>query len=364
MNEASHQKVIQPLYPAYQPVDFVEDEINLVDVWITLKQKRSLFFKVFPILLVVGIIYTFFIFQEKHALVTTIQIGSIEQEGNIHPIEPPESLLSKINNAMAPQVLQGWIEKNPQFKAFETEISNPKKSDIILITNKIIPDELAHYKIFQQSLAEKVVDDHEKQIGLLQSDLVVQLNQARNTLARLRDPETLKNQLSSAEINLEAAQVKLKKLEQSYTKNVEQGESGLERKIKMENMKTLKPENEGLSDPLLELQYEQLLLDSQLSIDQQNLLIAKTKLNIDRIKKDYQQSIEQQQFDLADLETRLNSYNKTRVVGQPILTINPVGLSRNILLVVVLIIASVISFVVILVSIFKDKVQQREIEIS
>lgn len=364
MNEARHQEVLQPIYPPYLNAQYVEDEISLVDVWITLKQKSGVFLKVFSAVLIVGVLYAFFVFQERHALVTTIQIGSIEKEGSIQPIETPESLLGKVNSALVPQAMQRWLVKNPEFGTFNTDISNPKKSDIMVVTNKINPQQLAFYQDFQHSLADAIVKDHARRITLLQSDLVLELNQARSQLKKLQDPQTLLDLLRKPEVQLEAARVKLKKLEQSYTQYQEKGKAGMVRKIQMEELKKLNPASDEMSDQLLDLQYEQLLLDSQLSIDQQNLRITELKLTIDRIKKDFAESIERQQVKVNELETRLNNYNKTRVVGQPVLSIQPVGLNQNILLALVVVVAFMLGFAAVLVAVFRDKTHQRELELS
>lgn len=364
MNEARRQEVLQPVYPTYVQANYMEDEINLVDVWIALKQKRVLFFKVFIPLLILGVLFGLFIHHDKHELVTTIQIGTIGKDGGIQPIESPESLMGKIKSALAPQALQDFLKNHSEFINFKTDISNPKNSDIIVISNKILPDNVDLFTSFQQDLAASIVGDHARQIEILQADDVLALKKAKIELEKLQDPETLGDLLRKPQIQLEAAQGKLEKLEQSYQQYRQNGKAGMLRKIRMEELKKLNPASEEPSDRLLDLQYEQLLLDSQLAIDKQNLSIAELKLSIDRIKKEHKQSIEDQRLKVSDLESRLENFNRTRVIGAPILSVDPVGLSQKILLPLIVVIAFFISFGVILVSIFKDKVRQKEMELS
>jgi hypothetical protein len=364
MNEAKRQEVLQPVYPTYVQANYIEDEINLVDVWISLKQKRRLFFMVFLPLLLLGLLFGLFIYHDKYELVTTIQIGTMGKDGNIQPIESPGSLLNKIKSAMAPQALQDFLQKHSEFDSFDTNISNPKNSDIIVISNKILPDNLGLFTTFQQDLAASIVSDHARQIEILQADDVLALKQAKFELEKLQDPETLADLLRKPQIQLEAAQTRLEKLQQSYQQYLQNGKAGMLRKIRMEELKKLSPASEEPSDQLLDLQYEQLLLDSQLAIDEQNLNIAELKLTIDRVSKEHTQAIEEQHSKVSDLESRLENFNRTRIIGKPVLSVKPVGLSRIILFPLLFLIVFFISFAVILVSIFRDKVHQREMELG
>ena len=133
MNEKKSELLPQQV-PYYAYPD-TEDEINLVDVWLALANYKSLFLKIFLPVLALGVLLAVFVFQEKYSLVSTIQIGTFEQDGKSVPIETPESLLSKINSSIVPQYSQNWILKNSYEKEFETIAKNAKGSNIILISN-------------------------------------------------------------------------------------------------------------------------------------------------------------------------------------------------------------------------------------
>ncbi|MBL7005034.1 MAG: hypothetical protein ISR69_13535 [Gammaproteobacteria bacterium] len=108
-----------------------EDEINLVDLWITLREYKSTFSKYFITFILIGFLISVFSHKKVFDLITTIQIGSIEQNGQIIPIESAESLQAKITKSIAPNFILKWAEKNNYDKPIDIETKIEKDSNII-----------------------------------------------------------------------------------------------------------------------------------------------------------------------------------------------------------------------------------------
>lgn len=210
MNEKTRELLPQQVpYYAYPEND---DDINLVDVWLAFVGYKILFLKVFLAILILGIVLAVFVFKEKYSLISTIQIGTIEQDNKSIPIELPESLLSKINNSIVPLYYQNWKLENDYKKSFETAASNAKGSNIILISNKVREHEVSLFANYQETLSKLIIDDHQRIINSLKAGLNSNLEIARLKLKELENPVTLNIKLKTKQLLLDAEKIKLKKL--------------------------------------------------------------------------------------------------------------------------------------------------------
>ncbi|MGD2066772.1 MAG: hypothetical protein PVI43_06360 [Candidatus Bathyarchaeota archaeon] len=456
MNEKTRELYPQPMpMYAYTPA---EDEISLVDIWLSLSRYRKSFFVTAAIILALGTAFSLFVYKERYSLVTTIQIGSVEKDNKIIPLESAESLLSKINSSVSPQYTHQWMRKNGYDKVFKTDISNPKGSDVVTLTNKVKENELKLFTGYQQGLAKLVIDDQRRLIKSLQAKLVANLELAQLELDTLENPLSLEVKLKASEIKLDSEQQKLKKLEdenffgiqknefqnkivagqheldllkatanslQAQMKRMEEtkdilGKSidELDRQIKesrsnqrkaqagatelsamsqllidneiqqnnnrllaleeryyvtLENEKTellnkieanrLQQIDVEKKNNVLKQKYDQLILDNQLQIEQQNLVIDQARLNVERVKFDHQNLISEKTQRIREIETLLENYNETRVVSEPVASLEPTGLKRNMLLVMVVVLALLGGFFASLLAMFTDKVRQRKQEL-
>lgn len=211
MNEKTRELLATqlPVY-GYAPQ---EDEINLIDLWITLSHYRKLFFMMASIILLLGTVYTLFVFKEKYEIVSMIQIGTVEQENNRIPLESADSLISKINHSIVPGYTVQWMSEQGRKTAFKTIISNPKGSETVVISNKIKHNERELYTDFQQGLVRIITEDHRRMIDSLQAGIISSLEIAQLKLDELQNPLTLDIKLKANEIKLEEEKNKLNKLQ-------------------------------------------------------------------------------------------------------------------------------------------------------
>ncbi len=457
MNEPVRGALSYPVqaYP-YPPQ---EDEINLVDLWVSLLGYRKVFYLVFLAILVVGILFTFLMFQEKRSLVTVVQIGTYGQEGNILPLESPESLLSKINNAIVPELTNEWVEQNQLAGNFKTVAANPKGSEIITITNKTKEGNLPLMAGFQQKVAELIVEDHRRLMNSFQAKLISNLELEQLKLKKMENPLQLSIKLKSSQIHLESEQDKLKRLQDEsffgikkdeFKNQITSNEHELEllkktgvklqeqvdriaenkkiiaknlteltqqikedrtarkaaqkevtqlsamsllmlsnesqqnhnRLLKLEERYYVTLENEKAdvlskidanrlaivdiekSINVLKQKYDQMLIENKLQIDQQKLVVEKAKLDVEQIKFTHENDIASQRQSIQEIKTRLDNYNETRIVSPPIPSLEPAGLTRKTLLLVVVFLAGFAGFFAMLVAMFADKVKQRKLELS
>jgi hypothetical protein len=190
-----------------------ENELSLVDLIISLRVYKKRVFGVFFIIFVLALLALFLLNKQTYSLVSTLQIGTRKVDNTIIPIESPESLLSKINSSILPSYTMTWTEENNIEYMIETNSSNPKNSNIILITNKCSEKNIDLLADFQHGLVGLILRDHRSLIYPLKAGVESDLRLAKVELDHLNDPLTLNYKIKEAKIELEVEEVKLKKLE-------------------------------------------------------------------------------------------------------------------------------------------------------
>lgn len=319
------QQVMMPSY--YMQKQYEEDDINLVDLWIVLLKYKMLFFCAFFAFLVAGALFVWGGDQKRYELTSTIQVGTIQVGSDDMgitgvPIESPESLLSKISNAIEPFYTAEWKDKHKYSGGTKIDVSNPKGSNIIILKNKVEPNDVELLTKYQQGLLQEILKDHDEIVKGLQAPLRSELGIAALKLTELENPLFLTINLKELEIKADAEKFKLKKLQgKNFSSN-------------------------------------------ELEIEQQQLVVDSAVLNVEKKRFDIVNAIALQQKRVEVLQTRLDSYNKTRVLSAPILSEKPAGLSHKVVMVLVVLMAGFLSFLLMLIVIFSDKVKQRKLELA
>ncbi|MCU7850755.1 MAG: hypothetical protein KZQ80_00935 [Candidatus Thiodiazotropha sp. (ex Monitilora ramsayi)] len=219
-NDGHHHKQL----PLPHKNKMQDDNIDIIELWILQRKYRKQFIVAFLFFMLVGILYTYFVHTQAYSLVTTIQIGTRERDSDISPIETPESLLSKINNAIVPSYSNDWMQENSYRKVFRTTTSNPDNSNIILISNQVSEKEIELITDFQKGLVAIVKDDHKRIIKSLKSPVLTELGFAKIELQKLMNPITLEYKMKIGQIKYDEEAIKLSKLEDKQYFDIQKAE--------------------------------------------------------------------------------------------------------------------------------------------
>ncbi len=363
MNEAKRQEQLLPIYPQYVQNSYPEEEINLVDVWITLIQYKKIFFGVFVSLLILGLVFPIFVFNERYMLTSAVEIGSIGTDGSIQKLESPESMISKLSNVLVPKITAQYLAQYPELDSFKTTISTAKDSEVVLIQNKVKEDQIALFTNYQRLLTDEVIRDHDQKIAFYQSDLKAGLLRALDKLKQLKDPEELNSKLEKVILQQKINESKLAHTIKSY-KLIEQGGTDLILTTLNDEQSKLFTSGGKLNQSLLNIRYQDVLLSNRIQQDGLKSLIESSKVQIKDIQREHQIEIDQQQREVDSIQAKLDTYNRTRAVTQPVPSLEPQGLTRNTLIILVVFLAAFAGFVAMLLAMFSDKVKQRREEIA
>jgi hypothetical protein len=203
MNESTKNNNQEAMiYPPYMQVGY-DDEINLVELWISLKAYKKQFFIYFMVVFVVLAVLALSIYKEKYEISSSLQVGTIETlNGTGRAIDSLEATKSKLNNVFIPMLTHQWIKQNDLAKTFKTSISTDKGSDVILVKNKVMKDDAVLFSHYQKELLALMITDHDKKLLLSQTDILRDLRKEELLLAQLNTPITLELKLKKQALDI------------------------------------------------------------------------------------------------------------------------------------------------------------------
>ncbi len=187
MNENQPQTL--PVYPV-QYIPNTQDEISLVDIWLTLRKHRKLFLMTAIGVTLLGLIFAL-LTTKGYDLNTSLEIGTEIREGIPTPIESPETTKAKLESSLIPMVKNKLNREKEKTAQYKVSVSIPKKSSLILLTSKTSEKDEGMYRDFHNKIVDAISQDHSKFINLLKKNLQSELALANIDLDEMQDPTTL-----------------------------------------------------------------------------------------------------------------------------------------------------------------------------
>ncbi len=187
MNENQPQTL--PVYPV-QYIPNTQDEISLVDIWLTLRKHRKLFLMTAIGVTLLGLVQAL-LTTKSYDLNTSLEIGTEIREDIPTPIEAPETTKAKLESALIPMVKNKLNRENEKTAKYKVSVTIPKKSSLILLTSKTSKKDEGMYRDFHNKIVDAISQDHYKFINLLKKNLQSELALANIDLDEMQDPTTL-----------------------------------------------------------------------------------------------------------------------------------------------------------------------------
>lgn len=259
------EQLIAPIH--YHSIE--EEDINLIDIWITLSRYKKAFLASFIAILAFGLAAVLGTLKTTYSLETVIQVGTMDNESGPIPIESPEALLTKIERSILPSATEAWAAEN-NIGLFTTTVSNPKGTDIIIIENTVIQNDIPLYQGFHESIVATVISQHQALLSSLTAQMRNRLKSHQIALEKLLLPISLASIRKPRELQVQIEQNKLDKLSDERFIGVQKAEFLNRIKLKEVSLDELK-ENETLYKLQLErLSSTQKILEKNIaSLDRQ-----------------------------------------------------------------------------------------------
>lgn len=381
------------VYPQYISAYPVEDEISLVDLWIALAKFKRVFVGSFLVTLLTGILVITIFKSDKYEMSTTISIGQVEKAGTIQELESPSTVISKINFSLLPNLTKKTAEEN-KIGLFETNVSNPKATNLITIQNKVNESNQDIIAGFQKTIAETILMEHQGLSRMLNSKLEQALGTEKLALEKLKDPRELVKLTDLETISLHDEKLNLVKL--TDEKYLETKKNQFEKRIDLfaNKIKTLDEKNQILQLQLdsqkitqdssiqraiildkitdnelsineaeesklaLESEFADFLIETGLNASKQRSMVDTIESKIKLIESNWKSDIKDKENKIVELENQLKG-NYTRIINQSELSLEPVGLSRNMAYILSVVLALFAAFFITLIAMFQAKVKEK-----
>lgn len=355
----NNNKQIHYVYPSNMQTAYEDDEINLVDLWITLKSYKKQFIVYFVISSLVLFLMVSFLYKSQYEITSSFQIGTVETGGSIRPIDSLEATKNKLDDVLIPQSMLNVLSDNDNFDEFKTTVKTSKGSDVILLKNKAVEADFAVYKSFQSNVLSLLLEDHVNKVSITQTNLKRSLKDAEFALSLLQDPQTLDILLKEKDLVITNNDALLKQLQNNYDllkKNDYNSVLSFVSSVELEKFVTT---DGKVLDELVKVRYEVLLLENLSA--QQKLIseIEQLKLNKIKIAKTHEEKIKKQFLIIEEIKLQITDVNHSAVLSQSVVSNEHVGISQKMIGVLIVFVSGFIAFIGMLLAMFKDKVAQR-----
>ncbi len=208
MKESQSQTM--PVYPV-QYIPSTQDEISLVDIWLTLRRHRKLFLQVAIGVTLLGLIGVL-LMTNSYDLRTSLEIGTAVRGDIPTPIESPGTVKAKLDNSLIPKVKNQLNANREEPRKYGINVIIPKKSSIIVIFSKTTKKNEGLYRELHNNVVNAVTRDHARLINVLKKNLQTELALAKITLDEMQDPTTLNALIKTQAKILEDAKADLNAL--------------------------------------------------------------------------------------------------------------------------------------------------------
>lgn len=288
----------RPATRALVPYDFRSDEIDLVDVGVSLWRRWKLMLTVFLVCSAGAIIFVFLV-PPAYDYSTTIEIGTRVVGTSIQSVESSDSAASKLQKGYLPEMVRQYAKTHSvDPRKFNFDVAAPAKANLVVISGKGTLSQADTYMAIEKSAAQLLVASDARITKNQQAQLQTQLAEAQSKLVQLKDPanrKLLKSQID----NLEAYQ-----------------------KQARDQQITASRHSNGTNSAMTLL-----LLGTQAQQADQQLLTLQQQLN------NLPSNITSQQAAVKGLETQLDNLQATSIAAGPMRSLKPVGLGRAVIVI-------------------------------
>ena len=326
MNQESGKKDVQAIYPQYINTYEQQDEISLVDLWIALLKFKKVYLWSFIFSIMVGISAVTLLSTPQYLMTTVMEMPNHGGK----PIEPPEVVINKINTLILPQLARD-TEKTGGLAILGLDVSNPKGTNLIVITNKVTENQKIVFSEFQSEVSARLINIHQ--------DMLYDLNSS------LRKAIVIEERLSPEDLTREAY---VKEFRPDVWRNIVQ----LEDRIKAKDEFTASGHDNA---DLAALERMRLVTQEVGGLmDQKISLLENLNISFDLHKADVKAS------ERKILELKGEIQNKvTKINSQSELSLKPVNRPKNLLYSIVILLSIFLAFAFTLVVMFRAKVIER-----
>lgn len=394
-----------PMWPAnYAPAD----EIDLVDLGVMFWRRRWVIAWVAGVLIVLSILAAIFK-SPTYEYTTTVELGSmVSQTGTPVAVMDAQSAANMLQNSYIPAALAQYAQETG-LSAFIPKVTvtgvnaSANGSTALILACKAKEKLSVACTSVEQNAAQQFVKNNSRGIETLRANLQADLSSAKIDLQGLQNPAVFGVQKLAAEkaiadaraalATLQSAagvlQVKKSKLQAStelYQKQADELQAHIAdvRKAGIDSARQTSDPTQAMANLLLGTETQRsvnllsdiqqkltVTLPDQLATVDKNIadnarnqalqrqVISQNELALQKLLFSHGQDIQSQNVTIGKLQTQLANVQDTRVLGDALRSVKPVGLSRGAILAVGIIISLLLGFFAAMAAGYVEQVRAR-----
>lgn len=389
------------MWPAnYAPAD----EIDLVDLGVMFWRRRWVIVWVAGALIVLSILAAIFK-SPTYEYTTTIELGSmVGQNGSLVPLMDPQSATNMLQNTYIPAATAQYMqEKGADSFVPKLTVSGNNTGNAIVLSCKAKEGLGAACTSIEQNAAAEFLKNNSRGIATVRANLQADLSSAKLDLQGLQNPAVFGVQKLAAEkaiadakadlATLQSAagvlKVKKDKLQAStqlYQKQADDLQAHIAevRKAAIASARQTSDPTQAMANLLLGTETQRsvnllndiqqklmVTLPDQLAMVDKNLAdnarsqalqrqaISQNELALQKLLFSHGQDIQSQNVTIGKLQTQLSNVQDTRVLGAPLRSVKPAGLTRGAILAIGIVISLLLGFFAALAAGYVEQVRAR-----
>jgi uncharacterized protein involved in exopolysaccharide biosynthesis len=331
-----------PVYPV-QYIPNTQDEISLVDIWLTLRKHRKLFLMTAIGISLLGLILAL-LTPKGYDLNTSLQISTALSENSNAPIESPETAKAKLESSLIPMVINKLNSEKEETEKYDVSVSIPKDSSLIVLTSKTSKKDEGMYRDLHNKIVDAISQEHSRFTNVLKKNLQAKLILANISLDEMQHPTTLVALIKPHEKLLAGAQAELNALSDPEI---------FDAKLKLAEGEV---QNQTIQPASLEDQA--VILDQQLKQNKLKEAVTEIELNIAQLLSVQKLNIITQRKLVGEIQAKLAGLMETRALAKPTLSAEPTSTPRQIILLIAMFLGGILGIAAVFFAELRKKVAE------
>ena len=337
------------------PQEFVytqcnENEISLVDLWLVIRKRKKIIYYSVIFFTLMSLLFAL-TKADKYQYKTTIEIGSKVVNGGFKKIESPGTVLAKLNESYIPSVISEYVTANdPEHKnKYEIQARIPKNSEIIVLEAKGREDQESVYDQLLNQTVQKISQDHEHIIRLIQKNIDVEINGLSSQVLAQND------KVNFLESKLKRQDEIAKLIKQEIINTDVILKSAVKNKQKA--IGEVKSESKALTLMLLNSDIRKAQEKSAELKERLYVKVAERKDDLNKEIRDIKRAIVSVDDQQSSLILEKESVKETSALAKPIRSLYKVGMSQKIVVVVGVLLGLFVGLILVFSAEFSEKVR-------
>jgi hypothetical protein len=327
-----------------------DDEISLVDLARVIWRHRRGALATF-LVIAASSLAAAALLPKKYTYTTTIEIGSRVEDDRAVPIEAPDAALAKLRESYIPRERRRYLEAHPDVRGtFKLAARLPAGSQLLVLEATGPERSAAAYKAVQEQVVQALEADHARLFENQRSAIELDKQRAEQNLQTLVDEEAAlkarRDRLESKAESLDQQIADTRAQIDDATANRNRAAVGTPDAARAMSLLMLDNEVRENRTRLAELQ-------RQRQID-----LAEERDRLDNAVRENRRDRALQQAELRQLDLQLKNLQETRAVVLGMQSLEPVGISRALIVLLGILFGGLLALLMPLLLEFADRVRE------